>query len=186
MESLKVLILTVVIVCTNSIVLSAQFISDNADATVTTFVINEMNVTKLADIDFGFVSSDISTNSPTIDPSDGSSSYLAGDLSTGKFEVNATNGQSIELSDNSPVTLTGPGSVQEIDFNSDLSGIMGADAGANGGSTVSTGSSFTLTNDDYTVWVGGTLTGVGGSGGSSLTVGEHSGTYTLTVEYVFN
>jgi len=161
--------------------LSAQFISDNADATVTTFVINEMNVTKLTDIDFGFIPSDISTNIPTIDPTDGSSSNQAGDFSIGKFEVNATDGQSIELSHNSPVTLTGPGSVTEIDFNADLSGVNGTNANDFGGDPVSTGNSFTLTNDNYTVWVGGTLTG-----GSNLTVGEHSGTYTLTVEYVFN
>ncbi|MEX0769410.1 MAG: DUF4402 domain-containing protein [Balneolaceae bacterium] len=186
MKNLKVLTIAVGLLCLQPYALFAQVISDNADATVTTFVINEMNVTKLTDIDFGFITSDISTNSPLLDSENGTSSNQSGVFSIGKFEVNATNGQSIELSDNSPVTLTGPGSVTEIDFNATLSGMNGTDGSDFGGSSVNTGNSFTLTDDNYTVWVGGNLTGVGGSGGSSLTVGEHTGTYTLTVEYVFN
>ncbi|MEX2600576.1 MAG: DUF4402 domain-containing protein [Balneolaceae bacterium] len=161
--------------------LFAQFHTDSEDATVSTFVINEMVVEKQADINFGFVSNDISVNEPLIDPTDGSTSFIAGDVMVGKFQINATDGQSIEITDNSPVTLTGPGSVTEIDFVALLSGFMGTNASDFGGTSVNTGESFSLTDNIYTVWVGGTL-----EGGSSLTIGEHQGTYTLTVEYVFN
>lgn len=177
-------ILSVAIVCavlTPAATLFAQFHTDSEDATVSTFVINEMVVAKQADINFGFVSNDISINEPLIDPSDGSSSFIAGDIMVGKFQINATNGQSIEITHNSPITLTGPGSVTEIDFVATLSGFMGTNASDFGGTSVNTGESFTLADNIYTVWVGGTL-----EGGSNLTIGEHQGTYTLTVEYVFN
>lgn len=150
-------------------VVSANFAVAQQNVDVNATVLTDFTVTNPTALSFGNISSDISTNTPTVDPTDGGGdANVQGTVTVGQVLVDAgTPGASVVISWNTNAQLAGPdGGTTTIDYTPELWGETGdntATARAPTASaselTTSGGSSATLdaTNGDFTIWVGGTL-----------------------------
>ena len=151
----------------------AQEFDKSADATATAQILQQLDIEKNEDIDFGTI---LDGTTATLDPRNGGSIVNFDEVfNVGKFTISGPNGQNIIINFDETVTLEGLGDDltlnTDVIFNDEDDDAEAADLNTGGSATLSgSGSGF--------VWVGGNITVPGGQ-----TAGEYAGTFNISVEY---
>jgi len=182
------LLLPLLLLMAGTDALYGQFNEAEGSADVTATVISTIDVVKLSDINFGLISSNITTAQPSLDPADAGEDANVlenGDpISVGKFEFEAAAEQTLIFTFGTAELQEGGG--DELLFTPAVRGSQGdatTNSDARGGTTaISSNDTVELTGTYYTVWVGGALDANVGTD-VPVNTGEYSGEFTITVDY---